>query len=115
MPWIDIPTEAVDRIVRAVGPKVTLVRANVDVIGPPDPNKDLSYRLHQSLRWYYVARERRSDADKKLQVRRLVSISKAGSKLRNLLKPDQDWEWLKNLNLRFFQMKSVTCSGRQIP
>jgi len=24
-----------------------------------------------------------------------VAISKAGSKLRNLLKPDQDWEWLK--------------------
>jgi hypothetical protein len=95
MPWIDIPTEAVDRIARSVRPTVRLVRVEDDVVGPPDPNKDLSYRLHQSLRWYYLARERRSDADKRSQVRRLVAISKTGSKLRNLLKPDRDWEWLK--------------------
>jgi hypothetical protein len=64
MPLVNIPTEAVDRIVRSVGPRVALIRTNDDVVGPPDPNKDLSYRLHQSLRWYYLARERRSDADK---------------------------------------------------
>lgn len=98
MSRITIPTEAVDRIVKSVGPKVTLVQAEDDVIGPPDPNKDLSYRLNQSLGWYYVARERRSDADKKLQIRRLVAISKAGTKLRNLLKADQDWEWFKQFH-----------------
>ena len=95
MPLVNIPAEAVDRIVRSVGPRVALVPTNGDDVGPPDPNKDLSCRLHQSLMWYYLARERRSDADKKFQVRRLVAILKAGSKLRNLLKPDQDWEWLK--------------------
>jgi hypothetical protein len=41
------------------------------------------------------ARERRSDADKKLQVRQLGAILKAGSKLRDLLKSDQGWDWLK--------------------
>jgi hypothetical protein len=95
MPWVNIPTAAVDRIVRSVGPRVALIRTNGDVVGPRDPNKDLSYRLHQSLRWYYSARERRSDADKKLQVRRLGAILKAGSKLRDLLKSDQGWDWLK--------------------
>jgi hypothetical protein len=100
MPGIDIPTEAVDRIARSVGPTVSLVRVDDDVVGPPDPNRDLSYRLHQSLRWYYVARERRSDADKRSQVRRLMAISKTGSKLRNLLKPDQDWEWLKQFEFK---------------
>ncbi len=95
MPWLDISTEAIDRIVKSVGPRVALVQSNDDIVGPPDPNKDLGRRLHRSLHHYYVAKERRSDADKKLQVRRLVSISKAGSKLRNLLKPDQEWDWLK--------------------
>jgi hypothetical protein len=98
MPWITIPTEAVDRIIKSVGPKVTLLRPNADVVGPPDPNKDLSYRLHQSLRWYYVARERRSDAGKKLQVRRLVAISKAALKLRSLLKSDENSEWLNSID-----------------
>jgi hypothetical protein len=96
MPSTEIPTEAIDRIVESVGPAVAMVRVNDSVVGPPDPNKDLGCRLHQSLRWYYVARERRSDADKKLQVRRLTAIVKTGSKLRNLLKPDQEWEWLKD-------------------
>jgi len=94
MPWINIPTEAVDRIATSVGPRVTLVQANQDATGPPDPNKDLNYRLHQSLRWYYLARERRSDTDKKSQVRHLGAILKAGSKLRDLLK-SQSWDWLK--------------------
>jgi hypothetical protein len=115
MPWVDIPAEAVDRVVRSVGPRVALIQTNDDVVGPPDPNKDLSYRLHQSLRWYYLARERRSDADKKLQVRRLVAILKVGSKLRNLLKPDQDWEWFKEFEFGSFRTKSETCSGKPNP
>jgi|ERR1035437_805587 hypothetical protein len=95
MPRIAIPTEAVGRIVKSVGPNVTLVQINDYVVGPPDPNKDLSYRLHQSLRWYYLAREGRSDADKKLQVRKLLGILKTGSKLLDLLKSPQSWDWLK--------------------
>src|SRR5258707_11160919 len=94
MPRLNISTEAVDRIVKSIGPRVALTQTNDDFVGPPDPNKDLSYRLHQSLRWYYLARERRSDADKKLQVRKLGAILKAGSKLRDLLKSDQGWDWL---------------------
>jgi hypothetical protein len=94
MSWTKIPTDAIDRIVRSVEPTVMLVRTNGNVVGPPDPNKDLSYRLHQSLMWYYVARERRSDAKKKREVRSLAAISQTASKLLNLLKPDQGWGWL---------------------
>jgi hypothetical protein len=95
MPWLNITTEGVERIVRSVGPKVALIQIDDALVGPPDPNKDLSRRLHRSLRWYYLARERRSDADKKLQVRQLGAIIKVGSKLRDLLKSDQSWDWLQ--------------------
>src|SRR5258705_2730326 len=90
MPKTAIPTEAVDRIVRAVGPRVTLVPA-----GLLDPSTVLSYRLDNSMRQYRLARKGHSDADKKLQVRQLGSILKAGSKLRALLKSPQGWDWLK--------------------
>ena len=110
MPWINIPTEAVNRIVTTVGLPLMPTRANDRVA--PNPNKDLGYRLHQSLRWYYVARERRSDADKRLQVRRLVAISKTGSKLRELLKPDRDWEWLKQFEFEILPDEIGNMLGR---
>lgn len=95
MPRKAIPTEAVDRIAKSVGPQVALIEAEYLDFGPPDLSKDLSYRLHQSMGWYYLAQERRSDASKRSQVRRLVAISKTGKKLRNLLALDHDWEPLR--------------------
>jgi hypothetical protein len=116
MPRIAIPIEAVGRIAKSVGSKVTLLQTNDYVVGPPDPNKDLSYRLHRSLRGYYLAREGRSDADKKLQVRKLLGILKTGSKLRDLLKSPQSWDWLKEFEFEAlaFELEHALPAARSL-
>jgi len=95
-----LSSDAVERILRAVGPKIKPIQIS-SPNEPPVLDLDLLYSLHESIEYYYGAVQRRSDKKKLDRIRRLKAISKAAGRLEDLLKPDDDWEWAQDSEHEF--------------
>jgi hypothetical protein len=92
-----IPETAYDRILKAVGPKVVLLKQDPD--SPPDPNKVLTYRIPRDISYYYAAVESRSAKTKAEQLRALELLSESAAELKERLElVDDQWEDWENQN-----------------